>query len=131
MAATARSTARAEDERHDRGADGEESRVWHDVSRSGRSWTSQHLRKRTRHRASTFPTSGSAAGLSGSSRAARELVAPRLGTEYKFALPETESAALPSLAGARDPRDFDEYVIAQHFRSSASRRAEKGAAREP
>jgi len=79
-AATARSTARAEDERHDRGADGEESRVWHDVSRSGRSWTSQHLRKRTRHRASTFPTSGSAAGLSGCSRAARELVAPRLGT---------------------------------------------------
>jgi hypothetical protein len=77
-AATARSTARAEDERYDRGTDGEESRVWRDVSRSGRSWTSQHLRNRTRHRASTFPTSGSAAGLSGCSRAARELVAPRL-----------------------------------------------------
>ena len=114
-AATARSNARAEDQRHDRGADGEGSRVWPDVSRSGRSWTSQHLRKRTRHRASTFPTSGSAAGLSGCSRAARELVAPRLGTEYKFALPETESAAPPSLAGARDPRDFDEYVITQRY----------------
>src|SRR5689334_15187956 len=59
-AAAARSTARAEDERHDRGADGEES-LWRDVSRSGRSWTSQHLRKRTRHRSSTFPISGSAA----------------------------------------------------------------------
>jgi ATP-dependent DNA ligase len=32
----------------------------YDISRSGRSWTSQHLRKRTRHRASTFPISGSA-----------------------------------------------------------------------
>src|SRR6266700_7290327 len=40
-AATARSIARAEDEHHDRGADGEELRVWHDVSRTGRSWTPQ------------------------------------------------------------------------------------------
>ena len=28
---------------------------------------------------------------------------------------ETESAALPSPAGASDPRDFDEYVIVQHY----------------
>jgi hypothetical protein len=38
------------------------------------------LRKRTRHRASTFPTSAFAAGLSGCSRAARELVDTHLGT---------------------------------------------------
>jgi hypothetical protein len=38
------------------------------------------LRKRTRHRASTFPTSASSAGPSGWSQAARELVDPHLGT---------------------------------------------------
>ena len=58
-AAAARSTARAEDERQDRGADDAEHGVWHDISRSGRSRTSQHLRKRTRHRASTLGISGS------------------------------------------------------------------------